>query len=543
MRRLVVFMIAGMEACGEVPARPWSSVDWLLLLSVLSISACLRLIYIDPVLSFDEIWHLATTQGRGSLIGSFDLNVVYHDVDSMTSLAHPGPIWGIWHDMPGVLHPPLFLIAMRLWRDVMGDGDFAAHCFSITWSLVAIAFTFATARLAMNRWAALLCGTTLACAQTQCYFAQEVRAYSMLIGFGSIALWLMTRCELLGVTRRRLLILAFLTLPMLLTHYFTFGSAVAIGLYGLVRGGAHRRAFLLMIGGCAAFYAVAWIPFALAQIKDFQVGDCLLKIPQRDLTFTTLMLAGTPFRLIADRDYTMERLTACTGGLFILPWLLMSRMRTLFPWVLWLCLSVGVIFVLDIVRTTQHAAYVRYLAAATPAVPLLIVGTFWPIRRSFAYMAGVGMSFGGLMYLISRNPIHFDAQPFPDTASVLARHMQPGEALISYESSPARMWRAPLLIMVASHEPGLFPRTVAILSKPATPEILKELNCSSFWLLSSYDFSTQQVVPGARVLQSFPGDEEMHIDHLAIDSPSGEVATPDSPRDSSGSAGAAAPVR
>src|SRR4051812_44705897 len=126
--------------------QPWMKLDWILIIGLLIVAAALRLTHIDPVLSFDEIWHLATTQGRGSPTKAYEWNVIYHNVGHMTSLDHAAPVWKIWQPMREVLHPPGFLIALRLWREVFGDGDMAAHLFSITWSLVGITFTFLTAR-------------------------------------------------------------------------------------------------------------------------------------------------------------------------------------------------------------------------------------------------------------------------------------------------------------------------------------------------------------------------------------------------------------
>jgi hypothetical protein len=518
--------MADREEVVPAPAR-WQTWDWILLLTVLIVAGSLRLTHIDPVLSFDEIWHLATTQGYGSPTKAYEWDVIYRNVGHMTSLEHAAPVWAIWQDMREVLHPPGFLISMRLWRDVFGDSDMAAHLFSITWSLVGIVFTFLTGRLAMNRWAGMLCGLSLACAQTQCYLAQEVRAYAMLIALGSIALWIMTRCELQGPTRGRVLWLAVLSLAMLLTHYFALGAAIAIGLYCVLRGGNQRKTFLIAITACALLYIVAWVPFALRQVRDFGVGDVLIKMPQRDLVFTTLMLAGTPFRLIAERDYTMELMPVFSGVLFILPWELSRRFKALVPWVFWLCCTIGAIFVLDIARTSRHAAYIRYLAIATPAVPLLFVGTVWPIRRWLAYTVGGVLSFGGFMYLISRNVVLIDAQPYPEIAKVLSKHIQPGEPILSFENAEQFLWRAPVVLMVAAHEPNVFPRTMALLSKPMSKTMMRDLNAKTAWLLINNYTMAEEIVPGCRVLDRYYGDEDLMVVRIAIDaeSPTTEPAS------------------
>lgn len=519
-----------------IPQR-WRALDWILVLALLAVAATLRLTHIDPVLSFDEIWHLATTQGYGSPTHWFEWNRIYRDVGHMTSLDHAAPVWWIWQDMRGVLHPPGFLIAIRLWREVFGDSDMAAHAFSISWSLVGIIFTFLTGRLAMNRWAGMLSALALACAQTQVYFAQEVRAYAMLIGLGSIALWIMTRCELFGSTRRRVLSLAGLSLLMLLSHYFAFGAAVAIGFYCVFRGGPHRKAFLIATAACAVFYIAAWFPFALRQVKDFGVGDVLIKVPQRDIVFTTLMLAGTPFRLIAERDFTIELMPVFSGVLFVLPWGMSRRFKPLIPWALWLCCTLGAIFLLDMARTTRHAAYIRYLAIATPAVSLLFVGTVWPIRRWLSYAIGAILSFAGFIYLVSSNVVLIDAQPFPHIASVLSKHVRPGEPILSFEDRPAMEWRAPVVVMVAAHEPQVFPRTIALLSQPMSEQLIRELNAPTAWLILNNSTAAEQVVPGCRELERYYGDEDLIVVRIAMNANQATMPALD------GSSGAAEPSR
>lgn len=517
--------------------KTWKAIDFVLLLAILAVATWLRLTHIDPVPSFDEIWHMETTQGYGTVHSNYAWNQVHHDVPSMTSLDHAAPVWAIWKDMRGVLHPPLFLIALRLWRELCGDGSYAAHLFSITWSLFGIAFTFGSARLAMDRWAGTLCAAALACAQTQIYFAQEIRAYAMIIGIGAAALWLMTRCEVLGVTRRRLVLLGLMTLLLVLSHYLTFGAAVAIGLYGLARAGKHRRIFLAVVGACALFYLVAWVPFALKQTHEFYVGDVMIKIPERDLLYTTLMVGATPFRLLAERDFYFELTPVLSGVLFLLPWLLLRRFPALLPWAIWLTASMGAIVALDLVRTTRHVSYIRYLAIATPAVPLLFVGIGWVFRRWLAYLIGGIVTFVGLIYLVSGNVVIIDAQSYPMVVSRLSAHIKPGEPILSYEDRPAAQWRAEVMMAVAGHETGIFPRTIAILTEPMTPELIKALRSETAWLIARSDLPEESMVPGARVMESFLIDEDLRLSHLALD------ASSTGPSDDADSIGEVAPSR
>ena len=135
-----------------VPARPrWTALDIALLAGVLVLAFVLRVTHFDAELSLDELWHLGTTPGLGSPLGTVPSDVLLGGLASQTGLDNAAPFWKVWTGMDGVLHPPLYCLTLRLWREAFGQSDFSAHLYSTFWAMIAIGFLFATARLAMDR--------------------------------------------------------------------------------------------------------------------------------------------------------------------------------------------------------------------------------------------------------------------------------------------------------------------------------------------------------------------------------------------------------
>lgn len=488
------------EFAGPPVVQPWRASDGFVLAALLLAALAIRVTHVDAYPSFDELWHIGTTKAIGNSLAVYQHNILYPHATSLTSLDNAGPFWAVWtRSMDGVLHPPLFVTLLRLWRDVFGESDRAAHAFSIAWSMVAIVFGYLTARLAFPRSLATLVTLGFVCSQTQVYFAQEVRAYQMMIAIGAIALWLMTRIEVQGVTRGRLIALGLLTLPLQLTHYFAFGGALAIGVFGLLRGGGERRWFVGAVATSAAIFLATWLYFALRQINDIGTGDAFLRVKERDLGHELLLAAGTPFRLIAERDYTMELTPVLSGVLFMLPWVLLRRFRPLFPWMLWLTLSIAPIVILDVTRQTVHVAYVRYLAIATPAVPLLFAGIVWPVRRWLAYLVAAVIVGTGLIYLISKNTIVLDAEVFEPVIQELGPRIESGDVIVTYAGA-APLYYTDVLMLAMSHSPRLFPRAIVLIDRPMTSELVAALPSRTLWLVGGgLDRPISELIPGGRI--------------------------------------------
>ena len=498
----------------------WTLKDVLLLAGVLAFAFMLRVTNYDADLSLDELWHLSTTPGKGSFLDKFPADVLLPGLPSQTSLEHAAPFWHIWRGMDGVLHPPLYCLSLRLWRDAFGESDFVAHLYSTVWAMIAIGFLFATAKLAMDRWAALLCCIAASLSQAQIYFAQEVRSYQMLIGIACIALYVMARIEKYGSTRARAITLALMTLPLLLTHYFAFGAAVAIGIYGLIRCRGNRLAFVLACVSAGTIYLIAWVPFAMQQVNDLYTGDAFLHDDKFNVATQLARLSCSPWRIIIDRDYKSDRVTMIAGLLFVVPWFCVRKHRALLPWAIWLCASILTICLLDAVRTTKHLSFPRYYAVASPAVVLLIIGIAWAIDRRTAYIAGAVLTLlvavGGRVdeRMSVDSPIHAKARNY------VSERIKPDEALLIYKGEAPADY-ADMLALTFSHDPIFRDRPTVKMLHPLSKEIVAQLPDRA-WIVVFGAFPLSKDVPGALLLEDVVNVKahQATILHVQISKPS-----------------------
>ena len=500
-------------------------IDVALLAGILLLACFLRVTNFDAELSFDELWHLATTPGNGLPLGKVPADVLLPGLQSQTSLEHAASFWRVWTGMDGVLHPPLYCLSLRIWREAFGQSDFIAHLYSTFWSLLAIGFLFATARLAMDRWAAALVTLGTCVSQVQIYFAQEVRSYQMLVAIGTAALWLMTLIEMRGPTRLRALALAVITLPLLLTHYFAAGAVISIGAYGMIRLRGHRLAFIIACAVAGAIYFVTWVPFALQQIDDLYTGDSFLHVAQFDLVRELLLMCCAPWRTIIDKDYRVEQMSLLCGVLFIVPWFLIRRLRALLPWAIWLLGSIGAVAVLDVLRSTAHLTFPRYFAVASPAVLLLAVGIAWSLDRRSGYIWG-----GALVALIAvtgriEERMSVDSPFHSDARNVVRDRIGPDEAVLIYPADSPPDY-ADMIALTLAHDRTFRSRPTVKMLEPMSAEIASRLP-ERAWVFAGGFFPLATTIPGATILEEpINIKDQALLLHIQIRRPAAPTSSP-----------------
>src|SRR2546421_11359528 len=103
-----------------------------LLLLILAVAATLRISRASyGSLTFDEQWHLELSTGRGSPHVRLPDDKLIPSAPAVTSLVDAPPWWKVWTNMDFVVHPPLYCVLLRIWREIFGGGDIPAHLFSI----------------------------------------------------------------------------------------------------------------------------------------------------------------------------------------------------------------------------------------------------------------------------------------------------------------------------------------------------------------------------------------------------------------------------
>ena len=466
---------------------------------ILAFAAFLRVRYTDEFGSFDELWNLALTTGHGTPFGQFGTDVIEWHPRSQTSLVDALPAWHIWNTLDLVLHPPLYLVTLRAWRALFGEGDWPAHAYSIVWSLGAIVLAFGAIRETLGRSLALAAALIMAVAPTQVYYGQEIRSYSMLTAIGCGALWLMTRIETRGPTRRLALALGVAPFAMLMVHYFAFGSAIAMVAFGAWRLREHRRPFLVTVAVTAVVYAIIWLPFALRQVHALDTGDSFTHVAHRSWSRELIFLVGGPIRQLIDRPFDQDRVMLLTGVVLVAPWFLIRRLPGLRPWAMWLCGTLGGLLLLDAARDSEQIAYVRYTAAATPAVLPLMIGAAWAARRWAGWaMAGL-LLLASAIYLNANIGVAADSPGFGGIARAVAARVGPGDAIVTYRGSSLK-YAGEVIQLHLSHQPGLFPRPIVDLSRPMTQALTDQLP-RRVWLIGvATEEPIDVIVPGARTL-------------------------------------------
>jgi uncharacterized membrane protein len=486
-----------------------------LLLLVLSIAAGLRVARITyGSLSFDEIWHLELSTGRGSPHVRVPENQLIPNAPDVTSLrgSDVPPFYAVWSHMDFVVHPPLYVTLLRLWRDVFGDGDIAARLYSIFCSLAAITFMFLAARELNGALVALCAAAMYAVAPTQIFLAQQVRGYDQLVAFGMAAAFCLVRLEMgRGSIPRNAIALGVCTLGMMLSHYFAAGACAAIGVYVLLRlRGRTLRVTLAALLASAVAFVLIWGPFLWKQRTYFaQTADVWLMERTPDHLINT---AGRLFSwcwwLIVREPSPSTPIAMLSGLLLIIPpiAIVLRRRYELLLWYLWLLGTLGFVASLDFVRSTSHLRYERYVSLASPAVFVLLAAmaarlppkmpkNIWMIVP--ACVVAISLYDWRLGYVTEGEPdwrqLGFD----------IDQSVRPGETIIFYPGTQPK-WYIEIFYLAASHYSHAFPRPIIKLSAPATPELVSQIPGNSAWMVSgslNRSHDPAQILPGVTVVE------------------------------------------
>ena len=189
---------------------------------ILVIGAVLRVAWIGtPSLWMDEIGSIQVATGHGLVHDQLPIGIIEHDQVNLTQLWGADPWWQIWTAGSDNVNPPLYYILLRWWMDLFGTGATAVRMLSAIFSLAAVVVLFDVCRLLHGPRIGSLAAALTVLAGAQLDFAQDARAYAMLIFLGLCCCDAVVRIERAGATPRRLATLAVLLVAMALTHYFS----------------------------------------------------------------------------------------------------------------------------------------------------------------------------------------------------------------------------------------------------------------------------------------------------------------------------------
>jgi hypothetical protein len=191
------------------------------------------------------------------------------------------------------VHPPLYYLLLRGWRELAGETEFGLRSFSAYVGILMVAVVMA---LAGGRWQAvgsgrrfilnsslIIGGLLAAVSPVLVYYSQETRMYALLALLAALSAWALLNWlggRAFGWTAAYTLLLA----AGLYTHYFFPAVIAAQGAVSLLwwvapdwvtghsvaadRRGARGRHFLAWVGMAAVAVAIylPWVPIFLRQI-------------------------------------------------------------------------------------------------------------------------------------------------------------------------------------------------------------------------------------------------------------------------------------
>jgi hypothetical protein len=177
-------------------------------------------------------------------------------------------------------------------------------------------------------------------------------------------------------------------------------------------------------------------------------------------------------------------------------------------WCLWLLGTLGLITVLDLIRSTRQLEFVRYFSLAAPAMAVLIAAataSLPTITRhalpSIIVLACAAMSSSAY---VSEEPDWRDLGRAVDALSA------PGEAIVFYPGVQPG-WYREIFYLGAAHYSHTFPRPMVKLSHPAGSELIAQFRGKSVLLVSGQlDQPPEIIMPGCK-----PTDQTV-LPNLAI---------------------------
>jgi hypothetical protein len=482
----------------------------------------------------DEFYSLASSAGRYPDLSPLRFNEVMTGLPSPTAIETARPWYAIWRQLrdPSGTHPPLYILVLRAWREAFGAGDAAGRALSGVCSVLALLLLYDTARRLYGPAAALWSAALMAVAWPQVHYAQDLRPYAFLLALGMAAMNLVVRIEqsqirqgddpvspaAAPVADRKPpianplshVLLALALLAMALTHYFSVGALLAIGVYVLLRfRGRLLRQTLLTLGLSALLFLLLWGP-ALWSQRHSTDHSFLHNAAPRPALATLARLDQLPLRYLIDMRNLPHLPLLGSAAVVALFYLAVRRQRDLLLPLLWLTLTAGVIALLDLARATQHLEFMRYTVLASAGLYLLIPAALLRIRRWLghavaAMLVAVCLAFLPFYYATAEN-----AESWRGMGRYLAAHARPDEPLVF--AGPTS-WYAQSLCIAAlhyGHEPS---RAVLILDRPATPQLLRELTrgrSTTVWLAQGRPWG--QEIPPEEARRLLPGASVGHVE-------------------------------
>ena len=283
------------------------------------------------------------------------------------------------------IHPPLYYLLLRGWRELLGDSEFGLRSLSAFAGVAVVALVVALGRVAYpgrGRPTALLAGLLAALSPALIYYSQEARMYALLALWAALSTLLLLRLPGRAYSHRLALAYVLTSAAGLYTHYFYPAVLLWQNILVLIHIGHEARSPhpltsspphpsvpspLRRLGHWAALMLLTlllylpWLPIFLRQAGG-RPGDStpLLDFGRAAVRFLALGPAGDAATLLP------LLILAGFALLAALDWRRRPDVPGLAPW-----LGVLVPLLFMAVVGTTRPAYEKFLLAALPFFCLL----------------------------------------------------------------------------------------------------------------------------------------------------------------------------
>ncbi|HWB52950.1 MAG TPA: glycosyltransferase family 39 protein [Tepidisphaeraceae bacterium] len=449
----------------------------------------------------DEFLSLRESSGGYSSPQQFPFNRVLSHPTPPTRLDRFVPWWKLWHVYDSEINPPLYFIALRIWRQAFGDSELAVRSLSALMSVAAVLFFYLAVSIQTSRTIALWAAAILAVAGPQIYFAQTARNYAMWMMLAMAAIWIELAIEKNGPTLVRLTALAICTLAMLLTHYFAALSVAAMWLYALLRlRGRARWEIITVLSIGVAMFLILWGGNLPPQMHAIANGAALWTkdLSSHPLLASIVRLLKLPLLSLT----TLGQMVPAAIAFFVIIAIGLVRSRsegrTTF-WLIWLGVGVMGVLGLDLISHKRLLEIPRYTFVSCVAIDALI-----PIlsQKFLGRRWWVGPLATIAICLVSLPRSYPQPTEWRDLATYLQKVVQPNDVVV-YTCGQWQKAEAVCLFTGISHYAPDLPGSTVVLTdihSSVTHQLLKPGR--SIWMICFQpDLSPRAIFPNAQIQQ------------------------------------------
>jgi hypothetical protein len=336
------------------------------LLALVMLAVAIRLFAIHPNnLWADEYFSLIASNGH---YDSLPMHVIMPEALDVIGLPDAKPLGAVIASPTTDTHPPGFSLALRLWREALGEHEVAARALSLLLSAIGMLALFDAARRTLDARTALWACGLYALASPLIHYGVEIRSYQMLVT--------MTLLMTAGAIRASqttssgwLIATALATFGALMTHYFALASVVGVGLV-IVCENRTRRSVLIAMAFATGLFAAIQGSTLLQQRGALTANMIWLADTSGSPVLSTLgRMIVAPVRMLTFEWITGSVLYALAAVF----WFVVLRFRReATPWLILLGLPILQAAASDLLESRRSLDLVRYTLPAAPAACVVL---------------------------------------------------------------------------------------------------------------------------------------------------------------------------